>query len=133
MDEAIVAAVLRRAEWAWSAPGGFCPWCYQLKSDGHADDCKLAALLAEDAGLPTIDLTPEHTAEALTVAPSTGQGVVMVADLLKLFNLFAVPEDVELYGDAELYACDPLDPDRRFVIRRVRLAKGAAGEGGASE
>lgn len=50
MDEAKVMEVLRRVEWAWSAPGGFCPCCYQLKSDGHAENCKLDALLSEGRG-----------------------------------------------------------------------------------
>lgn len=116
MDEAKVMGVLKRVEW-----GGFdrfCPWCHHPQSGGHADDCKLAALLAESDGLlPGIDLRPEHTAEALIVARSAEQGALMVGDLLKLFSLFGVPED------AGLYVCHPLDPDQRFVIRRVRPAK----------
>lgn len=47
MNTEKVMEVLRQVEWTWSAPGDFCPWCYQLKGDGHADNCKLAALLSE--------------------------------------------------------------------------------------
>lgn len=134
MDQAKVMEVLRQVEWALTANEEFCPCCYWLKTAGHKDNCKLAALLAEGDDLPTVNLTPEDASEALTVGPAPKiVSKLMVADLLKLFNLFGVPEDVELYGDPELYACDPLDPNRHFVIQRVRLAKGEAGEGDTSE
>lgn len=46
----------------------------------------------------------------------TGPGALMVADLLKLFDVLGVPEDTGLY------VCDPLDPDQRFIIQRAGKA-----------
>jgi len=45
MDKAKVMEVLRRVEWVGDPP--HCHWCIQRASDGHTDDCKLAALLGE--------------------------------------------------------------------------------------
>lgn len=45
--DARVVEVLRRVEWALLRDEEFCPYCYWLKRAGHAEDCKLAALLGE--------------------------------------------------------------------------------------
>ena len=53
MNEAEVIEVLKRLEWVGGGKRRidvykeYCPWCVQWKSDGHADDCKLLALLIE--------------------------------------------------------------------------------------
>lgn len=50
MDEAKVMEVLRHVEWLGGEGGEYlahCPWCAHWESEGHADDCKLAALLDE--------------------------------------------------------------------------------------
>lgn len=47
MNEAKVMEVLRRVEWGGEPP--LCPWCsrWRWHSEGHREDCKLAALLDE--------------------------------------------------------------------------------------
>ena len=180
MDELTVAvmAVLRQVEWVGGQVNErYCPCCAWYDYDGHADDCKLEALLdegregqrevsskeqpslmicplcqevngicecpggtirwslagggAEDVGdtegLLTTDVRPTYASEALAVMFATGQGALMLADLCELFNLLGVSEDVGVH------VCDPLDPDQRFVIRRVGPTEGETGDGEASE
>lgn len=136
MDEVKVIQVLRRVEWVkhdhYEAQSPSCPCCQGLRyGGGHREDCKLAALLAEAGDLPTIDLTPGHVTEALTFVPRTKLGALMgaelLAEVLKVFNLFGVPED------ASLCVCDSVDPDQRFIIRHIARTQGEAVEGESGE
>ncbi len=45
-------------------------------------------------------------------------GSLYVSGLLQLFELYGIPPD------AGLYICDPTDPDKRFIIKRVKEKEG---------
>lgn len=40
-------------------------------------------------------------------------GSLYISGLLQLFDVYGIPPD------AGLYICDPTDPDKRFIIKRV--------------
>lgn len=99
MNEAKVIEVLRRVEWV---KGGerridiyekYCPWCTRWKSDGHADDCKLDALLAEANEIEKIKLrlaalaTIADTAHALRVNVNMCRVVHSNADCIPAYLL----------------------------------------------
>lgn len=82
MNEEKVMEVLRQVEWAGAVPHrmvavavypprgpGQCPWCGGWESEGHRDDCKLAALL-DEANEEIEHKCCNHAGIAPPVAPS---------------------------------------------------------------
>ena len=60
MDKAEVMQVLRQVEWGgYVGDVDICPCCLEMKTEGHADDCKLAALLGEAEAQSPVDTVNE--------------------------------------------------------------------------
>lgn len=95
MDQATVVQVLRRVEWVLGYDRDFCPWCYQGRSQGHSQGCKLAALLSKGEKEKVVKAP---VIKIWTLGPLEGLRAWLVG---KAFNLAAwlAGYDVELVID----------------------------------